>query len=58
MSSVEMLEKKATGIRKDIVEMICKAKSGHPGKSHANPSCFVLCASSGPSVTRRSARYG
>lgn len=33
MSSVEMLEKKATGIRKDIVEMICKAKSGHPGGS-------------------------
>ena len=33
MSSVEMLEKKATEIRKDIVEMICKAKSGHPGGS-------------------------
>lgn len=33
MSSVEMLEKKAAGIRKDIVEMICKAKSGHPGGS-------------------------
>ena len=28
-----MLKEKANGIRKDIVEMICESKSGHPGGS-------------------------
>ncbi len=33
MSNIKFLEKKATDLRKDIVTMICKAKSGHPGGS-------------------------
>ncbi|MDX8337245.1 transketolase, partial [Cetobacterium sp. C33] len=30
---IELVEKKALEVRKDIVQMICKAKSGHPGGS-------------------------
>ena len=33
MSDIKKLEKKATELRKDIVTMICKSKSGHPGGS-------------------------
>ena len=33
MSNIKSLEKKATELRKDIVTMICKSKSGHPGGS-------------------------
>ena len=33
MSNIKELEKKATELRKDIVTMICKSKSGHPGGS-------------------------
>ena len=33
MSNIISLEKKATELRKDIVTMICKSKSGHPGGS-------------------------
>lgn len=33
MRNVNLLKEKSTQIRKDIVEMICKAKSGHPGGS-------------------------
>ena len=33
MVSLDVLESKAASVRKDIVEMICKAKSGHPGGS-------------------------
>ncbi len=33
MSNIKFLEKKAADLRKDIVTMICKAKSGHPGGS-------------------------
>lgn len=33
MADLKFLETKANDIRKDIVEMICKAKSGHPGGS-------------------------
>ena len=33
MSNIKSLQKKATELRKDIVTMICKSKSGHPGGS-------------------------
>jgi transketolase len=33
MADIKMLTEKATQIRKDIVTMICKSKSGHPGGS-------------------------
>ena len=33
MKDIKTLEEKATSIRKSIVEMICEAKSGHPGGS-------------------------
>ncbi|SJZ48854.1 transketolase [Cetobacterium ceti] len=33
MKDINLLAEKATKIRKDIVEMICAAKSGHPGGS-------------------------
>jgi len=33
MSNIKLLEAKATELRKDIVTMICKSKSGHPGGS-------------------------
>lgn len=33
MSKYTELEKRAAGLRKDIVQMICAAKSGHPGGS-------------------------
>ncbi|MEI6856861.1 transketolase [Psychrilyobacter sp.] len=33
MADIKMLKEKATQIRKDIVTMICKSKSGHPGGS-------------------------
>jgi len=33
MSNIKLLEEKATNVRKDIVQMICAAKSGHPGGS-------------------------
>lgn len=33
MSKFHELEKKAAELRKDVVQMICKAKSGHPGGS-------------------------
>ncbi len=33
MSNIKFLEKKAADLRKDIVTMICKAQSGHPGGS-------------------------
>lgn len=33
MNRITALEKKATELRKDIVTMICKSKSGHPGGS-------------------------
>ena len=33
MADIKMLKEKATQLRKDIVTMICKSKSGHPGGS-------------------------
>jgi transketolase len=33
MSNIQLLKEKANKIRKDIVQMICMAKSGHPGGS-------------------------
>lgn len=33
MAEIKVLKSKATKIRKDIVTMICKSKSGHPGGS-------------------------
>lgn len=33
MADIKLLEEKATQVRKDIVQMICKSKSGHPGGS-------------------------
>lgn len=33
MSNIKLLEEKANNVRKDIVQMICAAKSGHPGGS-------------------------
>ena len=33
MADIKMLTEKATQMRKDIVTMICKSKSGHPGGS-------------------------
>ncbi len=33
MADIKMLKEKATQMRKDIVTMICKSKSGHPGGS-------------------------
>ena len=33
MADIKFLEKKAKELRRDIVTMICKAKSGHPGGS-------------------------
>ena len=33
LRDVKLVEEKATKIRKDIVQMICKSKSGHPGGS-------------------------
>jgi len=33
MSNIKLLNEKATNVRKDIVQMICAAKSGHPGGS-------------------------
>lgn len=33
MSNIKLLEEKANNVRKDIVKMICTAKSGHPGGS-------------------------
>ena len=33
MSNIKLLKEKANIIRKDIVQMICTAKSGHPGGS-------------------------
>ncbi len=33
MSKIDLLNKKAGSVRKDIVQMICAAKSGHPGGS-------------------------
>lgn len=33
MADIKMLQDRATQIRKDIVTMICKSKSGHPGGS-------------------------
>ncbi len=33
MSNIKLLKEKATNVRKDIVQMICAAKSGHPGGS-------------------------
>lgn len=33
MSNIKFLEQKAASLRKDIVTMICKSKSGHPGGS-------------------------
>ncbi|QNM15057.1 MULTISPECIES: transketolase [Fusobacterium] len=33
MKDIKYLEEKATSIRKSIIKMICKAKSGHPGGS-------------------------
>lgn len=33
MSNIELLEQKAVERRRDIVDMICRAKSGHPGGS-------------------------
>ena len=33
MSNIKLLEEKANNVRKDIVKMICAAKSGHPGGS-------------------------
>lgn len=33
MKDINLLEKKANTIRKDIVQMICTSKSGHPGGS-------------------------
>ena len=33
MSNIQLLKEKANEIRKDIVQMVCAAKSGHPGGS-------------------------
>jgi len=33
MSNIKLLKEKASNVRKDIVQMICAAKSGHPGGS-------------------------
>ncbi|MBP6407747.1 MAG: transketolase, partial [Fusobacteriaceae bacterium] len=33
MSDINFLQTKSTDLRKDIVKMICKSKSGHPGGS-------------------------
>ncbi len=33
MSNIQLLKEKANEIRKDIVQMVCMAKSGHPGGS-------------------------
>ncbi|MEG2256113.1 MAG: transketolase, partial [Cetobacterium sp.] len=33
MRDINLLVEQATKIRKDIVQMICKSKSGHPGGS-------------------------
>lgn len=33
LRDIKLVEEKATEIRKDIVQMICKSKSGHPGGS-------------------------
>ncbi len=33
MNKINILNEKATSIRKNIVQMICAAKSGHPGGS-------------------------
>ncbi|MGL5544133.1 MAG: transketolase, partial [Cetobacterium sp.] len=33
MRDIKFLVEQATKIRKDIVQMICKSKSGHPGGS-------------------------
>ncbi|WP_319370176.1 transketolase [uncultured Ilyobacter sp.] len=33
MADIKLLKEKSTQVRKDIVQMICKSKSGHPGGS-------------------------
>ncbi|MCQ9627243.1 transketolase, partial [Cetobacterium somerae] len=33
LRDIKLVEEKAIEVRKDIVQMICKSKSGHPGGS-------------------------